>query len=243
MDQINEFADSRLLNGCFYCGGVADTRDHVPSKCLLESPYPSNLTVVGCCSACNEGFSKDEEYLICLLESVLCGSTDPEKINRPSVAKTMRHSPALRNRIQDSRTIIDGQVAFLPEMERVKNVMLKLARGHAGYELSQTCRSEPDHYWCGPLYSLSQETRENFDSVHFQQSFGEVGSRNMQRLIFLQISFQNKVDEQGNEGFLINDWIDVQEGLYRFIAIDDMGTVVIRIVIGEYFACEVAWEL
>jgi len=42
---------------------------------------------------------------------------------------------------------------------------------------------------------------------------------------------------------VINDWIDVQEDLYRFIAIDDMGMLIVRIVIAEYFACEVAWEI
>ena len=42
---------------------------------------------------------------------------------------------------------------------------------------------------------------------------------------------------------IINDWVDVQDGKYRFLAIDDMGQIVIRIVIAEYFACEVAWKL
>lgn len=79
MDQLKDFADSRLLQGCIYCGGLTDTRDHIPSKCILEQPYPINLPVVRCCDSCNQSFSKDEQYFICLLESVLCGSTDPEK--------------------------------------------------------------------------------------------------------------------------------------------------------------------
>jgi len=243
MEQLNNYADNRLINGCIYCAGTADTRDHVPSKCLLEQPYPTNLTVVGCCESCNQDFSKDEQYFVCLIESVLCGSTDPEKINRPSVARIMQNSPALRNRIETSKIDVDGQIAFVPEMERVCKVMLKLARGHAAYELSQPCRIEPDHFWCGPLSSLSQEDREVFDSVHFQHTLGEVGSRNMQRQLVMQMTMLSEDGEQKYGGMIINDWIDVQNERYRYNAIDDMGVQIIRIVIAEYFACEVAWGL
>jgi hypothetical protein len=243
MDQLTNFADNRLISGCIYCGSSAETRDHVPSKCLLEPPYPPNLPVVGCCDDCNQDFSKDEQYFVCLIESVLCGSTDPDKIGRESVARTMRNSPALRSRIESSRTEIDGQIAFVPETERVQNVMLKLARGHAAFELSQPCRTKPDHFWFGPLLSLPQETRDEFNSVHFQQMFGEVGSRNMQRLLVTQITMQSDHGEQHNTGMLINDWIDVQDDRYRYIAIDDGGVLLIRIVVAEYIACEVAWGL
>lgn len=243
MKQLKSLADDRLISGCIYCAGPAETRDHVPSKCLIERPYPENLTVVGCCESCNQGFSKDEEYFVCLIESVLCGSTDPEKISRPSVAKIMKKSPALRKRIEDSQTEVDGHIAFVPEFERVQNVMLKLARGHATFELNQACRSEPDHFWCGDLLSLPKENRETFDSVHFQHNVGEVGSRNMQRLMVTQMTVQSDNGEKKNISMLINDWIDVQDARYRYIAIDDIGMFVIRIVIAEYFACEVAWQL
>lgn len=243
MDQFRNYSDNRLTQGCIYCGGRADTRDHVPSKCLLEQPYPSNLPVVGCCDSCNQDFSKDEQYFACLLECVLCGSTDPENIQRASVARIMRDSPALKQRIENSRTEVDGQIAFVPETERVCNVILKLARGHAAFELSQQCIGEPDHFWYGPLSSLPQENRDAFDSVHFQYVFGEVGSRNMQRLLVTQMPMQSIDGEQQNVGMIINDWIDVQENRYRFLTIDDAGVLVIRIVIAEYFACEVAWRV
>lgn len=241
MDQLKNFADSRLIPDCIYCGSEADTRDHVPSKCLLEKPYPTNLPVVGCCDSCNQNFSRDEQYFVCLIESVLCGSTAPETIKRPSVATIMQNSPGLRQRIENAKTEVDGLIAFTPEIERIKKVMLKLARGHAAFELSQPCHAEPDHFWCGILSLLPQETREVFDAVHFQNIAGEVGARNMQRLLVTQMT---RIDENGqpqNIGMLINDWIDVQDDRYRFIAIDDMGQIVIRIVIAEYFACEVAW--
>lgn len=241
MDQLNNYADNRLIRGCIYCAGPADTRDHVPSKCLLEKPYPENLPVVGCCDTCNQDFSKDEQYFVCLIESVLCGTTDPEKIRRPSVARIMQNSPALRLRIENAKTEIDGQIAFVPEMERINNVMLKLARGHAAFELSLTFREKPNHFWCGPLSSLPQENQETFNSAHFQQIFGEVGSRNMQRLMVMQMARLAENGEHQNIGMIVNDWVDVQDDQYRYIAIDDMGVKIIRIVIAEFYGCEVAW--
>jgi hypothetical protein len=155
----------------------------------------------------------------------------------------MRNSPALRARIESARTEVDGQIAFVPEGERVSNVMLKLARGHAAFELSQPCRTKPDHFWCGPLASLPQEVREAFDSVHFQQMIGEIGSRNLQRMLVTQMTLQSGSGEQRQLGMLINDWVDVQDDRYRYLAIDDVGGLVIRIVVSEYLACEVAWRL
>ena len=154
MDPLTDFADNRLINGCIYCEGSAETRDQVPSRLLLEPPYPENLPIVGSCNSCNQAFSKDEQYLVCLLEAALVGSTDPDKIRRPSVAQTLRRSPALQARIESSKIQIDGRTEFIVEEERIKNVMLKLARGHAAFELSQLCREEPYYFWCNLLTHL-----------------------------------------------------------------------------------------
>ncbi|MCU7936750.1 MAG: hypothetical protein KZQ99_18070 [Candidatus Thiodiazotropha sp. (ex Dulcina madagascariensis)] len=243
MDQLRDFADDRLINGCIYCGGVAETRDHVPSRILLDPPYPENLPVVGACHSCNQGFSKDEQYLVCLLESVLIGSTDPEKIRRASVSRAMKRSPALRSRIEATKSIYGEQIVFNPEENRVRNVMLKLARGHAAFELSQPCRCEPDHYWCGSLESLNEEQREGFSAAHIQKLYGEVGSRNIQRMFAAEVTLQSDISEQNTLQVVVNDWVEVQEGCYRYLAIDDISGVIIRIVIFDYLACEVGWQV
>ncbi|GAB5520310.1 MAG: hypothetical protein RhofKO_25610 [Rhodothermales bacterium] len=73
---------------------------------------------------------------------------------------------------------------------------------------------------------------------------GEVGSRNLQRMYILQTTLlQSESGDQLDLSLLVNDWVDVQEGLYRYLAIDDAGWVVIRIMVSEFLACEVAWQL
>ncbi|MFM5135422.1 hypothetical protein [Aeromonas rivipollensis] len=243
MDQLLDLADDRLINGCIFCGGSSDTRDHVPSRILLDAPYPENLPVVGACKTCNQGFSKDEQYLVCLLESVFAGSTDPERIRRPSVARAMKRSPALKARIEAAKSSINGQTVFHPEGDRVKNVMLKLARGHAAFELSQPCKEEPDHYWCGALETLNEEAQEGFDAAHIQQLFGEIGSRNMQRMFAAEVMLKSESGEQKKVQVVVNDWVDVQEGRYRYLAIDEVNRIIIRIVISEYLACEIGWSI
>lgn len=241
MDQIIDFSDSRLINGCIYCGGFADTRDHVPSRALLDFPYPENLPVVGSCGACNQGFSKDEEYFVCLLESVISGSTDPDKMRRPSIARAMKRSTNLRSRIESGKTLVGEKVFFCVEEDRIRNVILKLARGHAAFELSQLCRHDPDHFWCGPLEALKEDVG-SFGEAHVQELFGEIGSRNMQRMYMTEVKLQSEFGQDVVLRVLVNDWIEVQEGFYRYLAIDDIGCIIIRIVIFEYLACEIVWK-
>ena len=73
MRQLHSFADDRLLAGCVYCSGSTETRDHIPSRVLLDEPYPENLLVIPACGSCNESFSLDEEYVACLVECARTG--------------------------------------------------------------------------------------------------------------------------------------------------------------------------
>jgi len=78
MDQLKDYADDHLLHGCIYCEhGAEETRDHVVSKVLLDRPYPDNLPKVPACFDCSNGFSRDEEYVVALIECVRAGSTEP----------------------------------------------------------------------------------------------------------------------------------------------------------------------
>lgn len=241
VEQLNDFADSRLVDGCIYCGGVPDTRDHVPSRSLLDAPLPENLPVVGACSRCNNGFSSDEEYFVCMLEVVLRGST--EAVQRPQVADILRRSPALRARIEGARQEKDGQVIFSIEVDRVKAVLLKLLRGHAAFELSAVRRREPTEFSWGPLALLSDEQREWFEHVQVSDLYPEIGSRAMQRTVVAQFSFAGPDGaEQRHDALLVNDWLEVQDGRYRYLAYEDPLGVHVKIVIDEYLYCYAHWD-
>jgi hypothetical protein len=230
VDQLRSYADERLVAGCVHCGGSPGTQDHVPSRILLDEPYPENLPTVPACASCNAGFSRDEEYFACLVECALQGSV--EMVQRPKIARILKDKPLLAAKLAQSRTVArDGVVTFKVEQDRVDRVILKLARGHAAFELSEPQYGPPRHIYCAPLTSLSEETRDSFEGSPspLMAAWPEVGSRAMMRCLVA-------------EGCMYrSDWIDVQSGRYRYFSLAE-GAAIIRIVLSEYLACEVVWE-
>jgi hypothetical protein len=232
MEHLNSYADDRLVVGCIYCHGDTDTREHVPSRILLDEPYPENLPVLPACTECNNSFSLDEQYFACLIECARTGSV--EAAERPKIRRILADSPALAARIMQARTVAqDGEVVFRIENDRVRNVVLKLARGHAVYELDEQKPEEPSHVMFVPLHSLAPHAREHFENPPTTAAWPEVGTRALQRVVVSMVGTPTVLDP---------DWIEVQEGQYRYFAIAE-DAVMVRFVVGEYLACEVIWGL
>ncbi len=233
MDPRHLGIDERLRTDiCVYCYGQADTRDHVPSRVLLDEPYPSQLPTVDACGRCNAGFSSDEQYLSCFVECVLRGTTEPGSLQRPKVKRILDEQPKLRGQIQRLMTRDGDATWWRLEPERVRNVILKLATGHAAYELL-TQDEPPSHLEFIPLIVLTEQQRADFESSPRGQfaPWPEIGSRAFVR------ACGAKVDEFAQVG----DWIVVQPGRYRY-AVNETGGVLVRIVLSEYLACTVSWE-
>lgn len=229
MQQLPNYGDQRTLAFCAFCGGETGTRDHCPSKVFLDEPYPENLPVVPACRACNSSFSADEEYLACLVSCVIAGSTDPEAVLRAKVSRILREKPALRAMLEQAKAKADGKTTFVPDQERVSAVLMKLAQGHALYELHESCARKPDEFSCVPLELLSAKQREHFENPVASTVWPEVGSRAIQRLVV------------AGSDVLPSGWLDVQPSRYRLHAALANG-VEIRIVIHEYLACFVLWR-
>jgi hypothetical protein len=90
---------------------------------------------------------------------------------------------------------------------------------------------------------MSEAERDSFDSIHIVGTLGEIGSRNIQRLLVTQVVALTPTGEQQIMNLVFNDWVEVQENRYRYIAIDDNGEIKIKVIIGEYLACEATWAL
>ena len=124
MEQLRNFGDIRQEFFCAFCGKDTETRDHIPSKILLDKPYPPNLPVVGACKKCNEEFSLDEEYLGCLIECVLHGTVKVKKIERNKIRKTLTRKHALVSKLQRARKNLWDGINFEVETERVLKIVL-----------------------------------------------------------------------------------------------------------------------
>jgi len=242
VDQLRDLSDERLRGGCVFCDSkVEDTRDHVPSRVLLDRPYPENLPVVPACQPCNNGFSLDEQYVACLVDCVAAGATDPQKVQREQVRKILEQNPKLRERLEGARLEGGGSTSFVPEVERVRNVVLKLARGHAAFELGTPQRRAPDSLWWAVLGGMEDADAEPFLMPYVHQLLGEVGSRATQRMAVLEATLVSSTGELVRAPLICTLWVEVQAGRYRYQAVEDRDGVTIRMVLSEYLACEVRW--
>lgn len=229
MRQVKTFSDSRLNTQCGYCGNFPDTRDHVPSKILLEKPFPDNMPVVPCCLKCNNGFSLDEEYFACLIEYLISGTTDLEKMSRESIVKILKRKKKLKAQLDQAFVNENGDSFFKIETERIENVILKLAYGHAKFENSETHFDKPEHLAFVPIETLTQEEQNSFFAITELQKAPEVGSRAMQNMYLTQ------------DGIPIDNWTIVQDGIYKYSVTPTIGSLKVRILIWNYLACEVVW--
>jgi hypothetical protein len=138
----------------------------------------------------------------------------------------LTEKPALAARLRSALQESEGGSLILAETDRVGRVVLKLARGHAAFDLHEPRPDEPSSLSFVPLATLSASSRERFESVPHQAVWPEVESRAMQRLA---ASVTPNLE-----------WIVVQPGRYRYLVHVD-GAVTVRIVLSEYLACEVVW--
>jgi hypothetical protein len=230
MDPRDLFADERFSGMCVYCGGEYSTDDHVPSKVLLDEPFPDNLPLVPACKDCNTNFSVDEPYLACLLECIIVGSTDPAMMSREKVRRILTKRPHFGVQVSAGRTQKDdGTLIWQPDLARVRNVIVKLARGHAAYERSEPRFEDPANVAVVPLLTLTTEQRQAFETPPEEHGWPELGSRAFLRTVVV-----------GWDAYLEDGWQVVQPGRYRYLVAE--GPTTVRMVLSEYLACEVVWE-
>jgi hypothetical protein len=236
MKQIKDFSDDRYKGTCLHCGAGLTTKptndDHVPSKALLDRPLPANVHVVETCVQCNNGFSVDEEYFAAFLGAAMSGSTDPDAQVFETARKVLARNAKLRREIEATRTesgVFDGnpRLTWLPDLDRIRRVVVKNARGHAFHELGQPMLEEPDDILVVPLETIDEVRLADFLTVDLGSVWPEVGSRLLQRVY---------------EGIdMVDGWIVVQPSIYVF-AVIETDSVTVRSIIREYLLTEVTWR-
>ena len=138
---------------CVYCGcGEGRTRDHVPPKCLIRSPYPADLLTVPACTDCNRDFSRDEEYFRLVIVGLLCHTAEADLLFDGSLSRSMNRNRGLEDRMLGSLEASGNQVLLDIEYPRVFRIAEKIARGLEFVE-------------SGTLYSLDQRFEVEFHEV------------------------------------------------------------------------------
>lgn len=236
MRQITDFSDERYKGYCIHCAEPLiikpTSSDHVPSKALLDRPLPSNVHVVDTCVKCNNGFSSDEEYFAAFLGAAMSGSVEPSEKMFATAQKILGGNKKLKREIESSKKEsleANGTVRLLwqPDINRIRRVVIKNARGHVFYELGQPILDEPDDVFIGALEMMDEDRLADFLTVDLDPGYPEVGSRMLQRVF------------DGSD--MINGWIVVQPEIYVFAVIETEG-ILVRSIIREYLLTEVFWQ-
>jgi hypothetical protein len=117
----------------------------------------------------------------------------------------------------------------MPEIDRVENVLLKLARGHMAFELSLPKTDEPNSIHFSPIGLMKPEVLNDFLSPQGTPFWPEIGSR-----AFIRAG-------KSGWGSPVDPWAIVQPERYQYLVSQSDGDFV-RLLIGGYLACEVRWD-
>jgi hypothetical protein len=221
-DSIQELHSVKGVNSqCIYCGNFANTREHIPSKILLNEPLPNNLMLVPACESCNKGFSSDEIYFAYIVE-YLASKYYGYKISG-KIQQCFESNLNLQNRIlfrDKSNLIIDDLT--------VKKILRKYALGHISYIFDTYAYRNDYTVIFKFITELSEEQKREFNTLESMEVMPELGCRGCQELL---------VSLDGQSAACL--WNEVQENRYRYMVCAKADSILVKIIINEYLYAKI----
>ncbi len=160
---------------CIYCGLLADTREHTPSKVFLRKPYPRELSLVPACKKCNNSFSTDELYSWFIIKVLEEKDNKYYSFDNDRKSKYSRIYQCAKNEIDEfakgKLISSDNQTSvFVFKSHSLERVLEKLARSHAVFEVSEAFQSEINNWVTDSIYYtyspiLDTDTKDFYHSA------------------------------------------------------------------------------
>ncbi|GIO70386.1 hypothetical protein [Paenibacillus cookii] len=252
MDFVDFLGDNRLRrkivytkgnSDCIYCGEVADSREHIPPKVFLTSPFPDNLGIVPACRQCNKSFSNDEVFLSILIEMLKRRCFYPVCEYSSEVERRMNYNKKIVSDIEN--VLQDNDASYFDD--RIQRVLHKLALGHSVFEISEGYCIEKGTISYSFASKMSLEEIEEF-TLPFNitgEPLPEIGSRVYERILIIEHRLQSV---ENSEMFLVAplvllDWVDVQDFRYSYTCYRFANEIIVKMVINEFLYATVAFNL
>lgn len=142
--------------------------------------------------------------------------------------------PKIQTILQEQIRTENDKVYFKPDIQRILRILLKLARGHAGFELDYVNFDDTTtEIWYEFIFNMSKRTIYEFNRISLYPLYPEVGLRGMYII-------QNL--DTGNAQTFAR-WINVQEGQYRYqVSYSSNGNTSVKIVIYEFLYCKIDFK-
>ena len=226
---------------CIFCGDIAETREHAPSKVFLSSPLPSDLPTVPSCYKCNNSFSSDELYSAMLIK-LLRVKYDGYKLNDSDLERLNRKEGR-----EAKQFILDheNELSYI-DNDRLERVLIKLARSHAVYELydcfeyDRNSRFNIDLFYDFKPFIEQSKIDEISDLVLLDNMLlPEMGAKLYERIGCIQLNGYGDGSKQTGISFLA--WNEVKDNEYRYTAFIDNSNVIVKIVIQEFLFAQITF--
>ncbi len=137
----------RETESCYICGGLAETRDHIPPQAIFSNPKPTNLITVPACKRCNHDSTLDDEYFRWFITTSSSDMPKAQKLVCERIFKRSRKRPALLQSIMKGAIKVDifsrGGIfikqapAFKYNKARIQSIIEKIAKGLYWHEKKQ----------------------------------------------------------------------------------------------------------
>jgi len=221
---------------------MAETREHVPSKVFLQTPYPNDLPTVPSCEECNNGFSSDELYTAVLLELLKNYRQNYYILNKKTHKRLERKEGKQAQNAFESYLL---HPSSLFDDFKIKRVLQKLAICHAVYEVSEgyhgdAWESNVQGIEFKLLPYMTQDEYEDMDSFEVMTLLPEVGSLGHERIAVFEITSLTQESDLPQKTILpFATWYEVQDGYYRYLTVVDNTSILVKIIIGEFLFTEV----
>lgn len=226
--------DKKSPHGCIYCGRSAETREHIPSKVFLKKPYPDNLFTIPACYECNNGYSLDEEYTACCIESLKSLSYKIQLDEQ--IRNLFDRKPTLYQLVNSQINREEGRLVTSFDEKRICRILNKLAICFTGYEFDNLHFSEASSIWFDFAPNLSYFFIQQFTQPIFASLLPEVSSR------FSSDYCKFIVSEKSDTIKIMYDWIVVQEQQFQYqVSIKDRG-IQTKMVISDFLYAKVGFN-
>lgn len=225
MKQREIKGDIRVGKCCIFCHRyfLELTREHAPSKILINEPFPENLPIVYSCKECNSSFSLDEEYVACIIECARCKSTQIHDLERLKIRQILSKQKKLYDKIRINNGVID--------INRMKHVVTKLSICHLFFETNTLVEDNPDYFNFFFRDNVSINEINNFNKVNEIYILPEISR-----------CYDNILLMDDNSEKLFYNWVIVQEEQYRYLCEYTEEMYIVKIVISEYAYFEIRWK-
>lgn len=228
--------NKRFDSICIYCRtNVANSREHLPSRIFLDTPYPEGYSIVPACEECNGGFSPGEVYVSSFIDKLRNALSNNRIPLREKTISAINHDKDLARIINEQIQTENEKIIVNYEPELFSKILIKLAKGHLCQAQDKVFESDCSvecNFKLKP--DLSKDELYHFEELPLVDKASECGSDFTHSLLI--------VEGIGLPSQIFVPWNEVQDGNYRCLTYFEHDNYVARIVICETLFAEVLFS-